>query len=363
MTEKMELLGKGRETLGTILIIDDNELNRALLENIFVGEYSIEQAENGKVGLEKLEVDEERFCAVLLDVIMPVMNGMEVLRKMAERGLQKKLPVFLITAEDADSILKEAYSLGVMDVIHKPVVPYVVKRRVDSVVELYRARKRLRSKVEEQETELLRQAQKIIHMNMNMVEALSAAIEFRSGESGEHVHRIRDITEYLLRNTELGKDLKEDEIREIATAAIMHDVGKIAIPDAILNKPGRLTREEFEIMKPHTTKGADLLEKIPNMKENRMLQYAYDIARHHHERWDGRGYPDGLKGDEISMWAQIVSLADVYDALVSKRVYKGAIEAEEALRMIRDGECGVFNPRLLICFFAAERPLRRLYER
>lgn len=200
-----------------------------------------------------------------------------------------------------------------------------------------------------------------IEVFMGMVEALAAAIEFRSGESGEHVHRIHHITEYMLRNTELGEGLEEDEIRQIAMAAIMHDVGKIAISDAILNKPGKLTAGEYEIMKTHTTRGADFLEKIPHIMEHEMFRCACDIARHHHERWDGGGYPDGLKGDEISLWAQIVSLADVYDALVSRRVYKSAIEADEAVRMIRDGECGAFNPRLLGCFMDAEKALRRLY--
>lgn len=346
----------------TILIVDDDAINRAILENIFASGYHVEEAEDGEEGLEKLFANPEKFCAILLDVIMPKMNGMEVLKVLNQRGIQMEIPVFLITAESGDNTFKEAYFLGVMDVISKPVIPYVVRRRIDSVIELFRARKRLSTKVEKQQSELLRQAEQIILLNMGMVEALSTAIEFRSGESGEHVHRIHDITEYLLRNTELGDGLKENEIRQIAMAAIMHDVGKIAIPDAILNKPGKLTPEEYEIMKTHTTQGANLLKKIPHIMEHEMFQYAYDIAKHHHERWDGRGYPDGLKGEEITMWAQIVSLADVYDALVSKRVYKGAIEVDEALRMIQDGECGVFNPKLVECFMRAEKPLRRLYQ-
>lgn len=346
----------------TILIVDDDAINRAILENIFASGYHVEEAENGEEGVDKLFANPEKFCAILLDVIMPKMDGMEVLRILNQRGMLTEIPVFLITAEAHDKTFKEAYSLGVMDVISKPVIPYIVRRRIDSVIELFRARKRLSNKVEKQQSELLKQAEQIISLNMGMVEALSTAIEFRSGESGEHVHRIHDITEYLLRNTELGEGLNENEIRQIAMASIMHDVGKIAIPDAILNKPGRLTVEEFEIMKTHTTQGASLLKKIPHIMEHEMFQYAYDIAKHHHERWDGKGYPDGLKGNEISMWAQIVSLADVYDALVSKRIYKGAIEVDEALRMIRDGECGVFNPKLLECFMKAESPLRRLYQ-
>ena len=182
-------------------------------------------------------------------------------------------------------------------------------------------------KVEEQQNEIVAQQEHIIRLNIGMIEALSTAIEFRSGESGGHVRRIRNITEYLLKNTELGEGLSEQEIMDIALASIMHDVGKIAIPDAILNKPGRLTPEEFEIMKTHTTQGGELLKKISLMREHEAFRYAYDIAVHHHERYDGKGCPEGLKGDEISLWAQIVSLADVYDALISKRIYKDAFGA------------------------------------
>ena len=196
-----------------------------------------------------------------------------------------------------------------------------------------------------------------------MIESLAAAIEFRNGESGQHVRRIHDITKSLLSDTDLGAGLSKEQIQQIAQASIMHDVGKIAIPDAILNKPGRLTPEEFEIMKTHTTQGGFLLEKIPQLRENGVYHYAYDIARHHHERWDGRGYPDGLKGGEISLGAQIVSLADVYDALSCKRVYKDAFPRERVLQMIRDGECGVFNPELLDRFFSVEEELQRMYQR
>ena len=192
---------------------------------------------------------------------------------------------------------------------------------------------------------------------------MSTAIEFRSGESGEHVRRIHDITAYMLENTPLGNGLSKEEKEQIAIASIMHDVGKIAVPDAILNKPGKLTPDEFEIMKTHTIKGAELLERIPQMKRHNAFKYAYDIARHHHERYDGRGYPDGLKGGEITVWAQIVSLADVYDALVSKRVYKDAYSVDQAVEMIRTGQCGVFDPVLMESFLACEADIRRIYRR
>lgn len=346
----------------TLLIVDDDAINRGILENIFSPYYTIEEAENGRQGLEKILSRPERLCAILLDVMMPEMDGIEVLRSLKDCDLTEHVPVFLITAEASGSVMKEAYELGVMDVIGKPVIPYMVLRRVQSVVELYQARARLSGVVDRQQAELLERAAQIVRLNQGMVEALSAAIEFRNGESGQHVRRIHDITRYLLTHTELGLGLSQKDVDNIAPAAIMHDVGKIAIPDAILGKPGKLTKEEFEIMKTHTVQGAALLEKIPQMQESGAYLYACDIARHHHERWDGRGYPDGLKGDEISIWSQVVSLADVYDALTSKRVYKDAFSCEEALRMIRDGECGAFNPKLLKAFFAVEPALRELYH-
>lgn len=344
-----------------ILIVDDDELNRAVLANIFDEYYSTDEAEDGKEGLDKILADPEKYCAILLDVMMPRMNGIEVVRKLEENGLIDKIPVFLITAEANNETLLEAYRLGVMDVILKPVTPYIVLRRINSVVELFRARKRLGNRVEQQDIELIEKAHKILELTQGMIEALSTAVEFRDGESGEHVRRIHDITKFLLENTELGDGLSEDDIDNIALASIMHDVGKIAIPDHILTKPGRLDRDEYEIMKTHTIQGSSLLEKIPQLKDSGLYEYAYDIARHHHERWDGRGYPDGLKGDEISLWAQIVSIADVYDALSCKRVYKDAFPRDKVIQMIRDGECGVFNPKLLECFFKVEDALSKFY--
>lgn len=346
----------------TLLIVDDSELNRVILSEIFSGTYKITEAADGAQGWEIYHRHKEEICAILLDVVMPVMDGIEFLKMLRNKGEISDIPVFLITATENTDVLKEAYELGVMDVISKPVVPYMIRRRVDSVIELFRARKQLSEKVRQQNFEILKQAEVIIELNQGMIEALSTAIEFRSGESGEHVRRIRDITKLMLKKTEFGKGLSEYEIEQISLGAIMHDVGKIAVSDQILNKPGKLTPEEYEIMKTHTVKGADLLSSIPQMKAHAAYRYAYDIARHHHERWDGRGYPDGLKGDEIPVSAQIVSIADVYDALVSKRVYKDAIDYDEAVNMIKSGACGVFNPSLLEAFLTIEKECRTLYK-
>lgn len=345
----------------TVLIVDDDEMNRAVLTNIFSPDYSIEIAENGEDGLSRLEKLEGKICAILLDVVMPVMDGMTVLKELFRKNLTARIPVFLITGETDNHIIRKAYDLGVMDVISKPISSYIVKRRINSVIELFMARQRLAETVSWQKDEILQQARQILKLNTGMIESLSTAIEFRSGESGEHVRRIHDITQLFLTCSSIGRNFSKETIRHISLASIMHDVGKISIPDAILNKPGKLTAEEFDIMKTHTIHGAELLGQIPQMRDLPFFKYAFDIARHHHERWDGRGYPDGLKGDDIPVWAQIVSIADVYDALVSKRVYKDAYSFDKASAMIRNGECGTFNPELLDCFYAIEEQIRTLY--
>lgn len=249
-----------------------------------------------------------------------------------------------------------------MDVIQKPVVSYVILRRIQSVIELFEARKHLSTVVEHQGAALLEQAEKIIQLNQGMIEALATAIEFRNEESGGHVQRICQITRILLHSTEFGSGLREDEIENIALASILHDVGKITIPDSVLTKPGPLTPQEYEVMKSHTTKGVAILDRISQLKDSGIYDYARDIARHHHERWDGRGYPDGLVGEQISPWAQVVALADVYDALSCRRVYKRPFPRSQVLEMIRTGQCGLFNPRLLDSFLAAEDQLFTLYQ-
>ena len=358
----LKIYSREQSLPNTLLIIDDDAVNRMILKEIFQDAYTIIEAENGREGLEMILERKNQICAVLLDVIMPVMDGMELLKELNRQKLTDTIPVFLISAEVNEHVVLEGYKLGVMDVIEKPVLPHVVRRRVDSVVELFLSRRSMRNLLEYQQMELVDKEAEIVRLNMGMIEALATAIEFRSGESGEHVHRIRDITKYLLLYTSLGDGISPEAVELIGMGAVMHDVGKIAISDTILNKPGKLTPEAYEIMTTHTIQGAKILEKIPQMKNHGAFTYAHDIARHHHERWDGSGYPDGLKGDEITIWSQIVSLADVYDALVSKRVYKEAYGFEEAVRMIQDGQCGVFNPEVLDRFVEAEYEIRCLYQ-
>jgi len=346
----------------SILIIDDDAVNRKILARIFSDIYTIKEVTSGSAGLSEILTNRQSFCAILLDVVMPGMNGIEVVRHLKKMKILDTIPVFLVTAEHEDEMEREAYGLGVMDVIIKPVIPYLVRRRVQSVIELFSTRKHLHSVIEQQKSELKRQTDKIIQLNRGMIEALATAIEFRSGESGEHVNRVFSITKFMLDNTEFCEGLSADEINNIALASIMHDVGKIAIPDAILMKPGKLTPDEYKIMQTHTIQGETLLKSISQIQDTGIYKYACDIARHHHERWDGGGYPDHLEGDDISPWSQIVSLADVYDALSCKRVYKKAFSRGEVLETIWAGKCGVFNPHLLDCFFSVEDRISEIYQ-
>lgn len=329
----------------TILIVDDIEINRDILEEIFKDDYNIIKACNGAQAIEAINSNSD-ISAVLLDLLMPEVNGLGVLEEMNKSGKINNIPVFLITAAESQEMLLEGYNMGAIDVITKPFMAHFLKYRISNVIELYGYRNELEQIVAEQ-------VERLNIVNQSMVETLATVIEFRDCESGEHVKRISRITKILM--TEVSKmypeyHLSKTEIDKIASSAILHDVGKISIPDKILNKPGRLTDEEFDIMRQHTVKGCDILQSIPNIMDEGIYDYSYDICRHHHERWDGKGYPDGLVGDDISIWAQVVSVADVYDALTSERVYKKAFDHDTAFKMIFNNECGVFNPKVLKAF-------------
>lgn len=328
-----------------ILIVDDIEINRSVLAEVFKDEYITVEAVDGVEALEIINTD-VNISAILLDLVMPRMNGLEVLMDMNKTGKISHIPVFLITAEDSKAMLIEGYNLGAIDVITKPFMTNFLKHRVNNVVELYKHRNELESIVEEQVDHFKK-------LNQSMIEGLASVIEFRDCESGEHVRRICGLTRLLLTKvSDMYEEyrLPKEEIEKIATSSVLHDIGKIAIPDKILNKPGKLTPEEFEIMKEHTTKGCEILSRMPEVMDDKTYNYSYDICRHHHERWDGKGYPDGLCGDEISIWAQVVSVADVYDALASQRVYKDAYSSDTSIKMIMNGECGTFNPKVLKAF-------------
>lgn len=328
-----------------ILIVDDSEMNRALLTDMLEDDYDILEAENGLEATSILVEHELDICLVLLDIVMPVMDGFETLAMFNKKGWIKHIPVIMISAETASTYMDRAYGLGAVDYISRPFDERTVRHRVDSNVILGEKQRELSSRLTAQIYEKEKD-------NRLMIQILSHIVEFRNGESGLHVLHVHAITEFLLKELRKKTDkypLTPKDISLICNASALHDVGKISIPSEILNKPGRLTPEEFEIMKSHTVEGAKILKDIPLQQNEPLLQVGYQICRWHHERYDGRGYPDGLKGEEIPIAAQVVALADVYDALTSKRVYKDAYPPEKAVEMILNGECGAFNPMLLEC--------------
>lgn len=329
----------------TILIVDDSALNRMVLIEILVKEnYTFLEAENGQQAVELLDCHPE-VDLLLLDITMPEIDGFGVLEIMNQYHWIEETPVIMISAEDAYSFIERAYDLGASDYITRPFDARVVCRRVSNTLMLYAKQKRLVQMVAEQVYEKEK-------VSNTMISILSHIVEFRNNESGLHVVHIRTITELLLRRLRKKTDrypLTEADISLISTASALHDIGKINIPEQILNKPGRLTKEEFDIIKTHSAVGEHMLRQIPFNQNEPLVKVAREICRWHHERWDGRGYPDGLKGDEIPISAQVVSLADVYDALTSERCYKAAFDHETALNMIVNGECGAFNPLLLEC--------------
>ena len=336
---------EGEQARQNVLVVDDSEMNRAILSEILGGDYNILEAANGRECLNMLEQYGTGISLILLDIVMPVMDGFEVLDYMNRNHWIEDIPVIMISSEDAEDTVRRAYDQGVSDYVSRPFDAGVVYRRVFNTIKLYAKQRRLISLV----TSQMREKDKNTQM---MISVLSQIVEFRNGESGLHVQHIGTLTrlllEQLVQKTD-RYDLSPAKQELITMASALHDIGKIAIDDEILNKPGRLTPQEFAIIKTHTTIGANMLDKLGMYHDEALVRTAYDICRWHHERYDGRGYPDGLTGDTIPISAQVVSLADVYDALVSKRVYKDAYPPEVAVQMILNGECGAFNPLLLEC--------------
>ena len=347
-----------------ILIVDDEEINRVILKGLFQDEYQIIEAGNGQEAIARIE-ENQNIVLILLDIVMPIMNGFGVLEYMKGHDLLEKIPVILITGETVIDSDDQAYAYGVADVMHKPFYPHIVKRRGKNIIELYQNKHYMQERLKEQEEAIRAQEKKIRESNEFMIDALSSVVEFRSLETGEHIRRIKFFTRILLKY--LMKyfpkyGLTPVQVDEIARAAALHDIGKIGIPDAILLKPARLTPEEFEVMKTHTTIGCDVLERFREKQTEEFYKYCYEICRYHHERWDGNGYPDHLVGDEIPISSHIVAIADVYDALVSPRVYKSIYANNIAYDMIMKGECGQFSPDVLECFALAKEDFFNVVE-
>lgn len=354
-----EWLAEDEKMKQQILIVDDSEINREILSEMLGRDYRILEAANGQECVTMLEQYGTGISLILLDIVMPVMDGFEVLGYINRNNWLDDIPVIMISSEGSDAYIRRAYELGVSDYISRPFDAKVVFQRVFNTIKLYAKQRRLISLV----TDQIYEKEKNNHM---MIGILSHIVEFRNGESGTHVLHINKLTEMLLNRLMQKTDRYEIGSSDqflITTASALHDIGKIGIDDAVLNKPGRLTDEEFEIMKTHTLIGARMLDELEIYKEEPLVKVAYQICRWHHERYDGRGYPDGLKGEEIPISAQVVSVADVYDALVSERVYKKAFSHEKAIDMIVNGECGQFNPLLIECLLDIQDDIKKWMER
>lgn len=340
-----------------ILIADDSEMNRELLAAILEEEYDIIQANDGVQAVDCLQRQAEEISLLLLDIVMPHMDGFEVLSYMNKEHWIDSIPVVIISSENSPIYIKRGYDLGATDFIEKPFDANMVLRRSANAILLGAKQRRMTSIVSNQIYEREKSSKLMINI-------LSHIVEFRNGESGLHVLHIQTITEMLLRQLVQKENnryaLSKEQIRMITTASALHDIGKISIPDEILNKPGRLTAEEFAVIKGHSMAGANMLSELPlDQKEEPLVKTAYEICRWHHERYDGGGYPDGLKGEEIPVSAQVVALADVYDALTSERCYKDAYSHEKAIEMILAGQCGAFNPLMLECLLDISSSLKK----
>ena len=341
--DEREQYEKHNQIKQRILVVDDSEMNRAILCEMLKDDFEIIEATNGQECVSLIEQYGKEISLVLLDIVMPIMDGFEILMYMNRNHWIEDVPVIMISSEESENYIRKAFKFGVSDYISRPFDSKVVYQRVFNTIKLYAKQRRLISMVSDQMHEKEKN-------NQMMVEVLSQIMEFRNGESGLHVVHINTLTrlflERLVENTD-AYNLTPDDCYLISTASAFHDIGKVGIDESILNKPGKLTKEEFETMKEHTLIGASMLDKLEHYKDEKMIKIAYQICRWHHERYDGKGYPDGLTGEQIPIAAQVVSVADVYDALVSKRVYKDAYSHEQAMKMILNGECGAFNPLLM----------------
>ncbi len=354
----------------TILIFEDNAIDREILVELFRSEYKILEAENGKEGIALLNSHFASIAIVLLDYKMPVMDGFEVLERLKSKNVLNRIPFVMVTGEESAELERKGYEYGIVSYIKKPYRHDVIKQVVSNAAGWFQYKMQLEMVVKKQnadiqkQNELLRQqTDKLGRMNEILIESLSNIVEFRNLESRQHVRRIRELSLCLgksIMDLYPEYQLTPKQLDQISWASSLHDIGKIAIPENIILKPGKLTENEFELIKSHTTKGAEIIAQAVQINDKEIYDYACDIVRHHHEKYDGKGYPDGLKGDEISIAAQIVSLVDIYDALTSKRVYKAAYEPDKAYQMIINGHSGTFSPKLLKAFTEVKAEFERL---
>ena len=357
VTAKQGGAGKRSSHKERVLVVDDSDINREILSGILKSEYDIIEAKNGKEALLQIEKHGDDLAVILLDLIMPVMSGFDVLEYMNERGYIANIPVITISGDDSGKTVRAAYDKGVSDYITRPFDARVVYRRVSNTVKIYARQKKYIAEIAGQ----IREKEKNRSM---IIEILSHVVERPcDGLVSNHASHITDFTRLVLERLVCKSNaygLNAGDIGVISAAAALHDIGKAYIPSEIVNKKGKFTPEEFEIMKKHTVLGDEMLKEVKNFSEEPLIKYAREICLYHHERYDGKGYPKGLKGDEIPIAAQVVSVCDVYDALCSERSYKPAYSHETSMKMIENGECGAFNPIILECFNECADKLKKI---
>lgn len=345
-----------------IIVIDDIEMNRMILKEAFKKEYDVLEAENGAVGLEKIKENQDSLSAVFLDIIMPEMDGFGVLQELNISSLIQKIPVFLITTDATSAVIERAYDYGAVDVIPKPFNIMVIKRRVQNMIEFFEAKRQSDSDIVQIDQVLQMQREDLNQAVGSLIGQICEAIESRSVGESDHVNRVRKMTralakEFAFQHPEFG--LKDDIIDSIANASVLHDVGKVFVREEILAKATDLPPEEMSEIQVAPTYGAKLLNRVQGIPEP-FFTFAKEICRSHMERWDGKGYPDGLKENQIPLSAQLAGLAEAYDVLISTRVYKKAYSHDKAVQMILDGECGTFNPDLIECLKKAAAEFEKI---
>lgn len=343
-----------------ILIADNSEINRSLLYEIFASQFELLMTDSSEEAFRLLIENKDELAVVMIAESVADRITKEMSQTLSSHKIFELVPVLVILDDKGSELKRQKFHFPFSDVIDSPVNPFIAKRRAANLIEAFSNKRELEQlvndqtkKILEQNRELKEQQKKINTINNDMLDTLSMVIEYRDVESGRHIHRIRKFTEVLLRilaEKYPKYNLTEDKIELITSASSMHDIGKIAIPDSILLSPKRLSYDEFRIMKQHTIKGCEILDQLNAVEKNDYYRYCYDICRYHHEKWDGTGYPEGLVGDQIPIWAQVVSLADCYDALTSERPYKSSYSHEQAVEMIRTGACGAFSDEMLDCF-------------
>ncbi len=333
----------------SVLIADDQYINRAILAEVFQNDCEVLEASDGEEAIEVVKRRDGEISLLLLDLVMPRLNGFEVLKELGRAGYLEKMPVIMITGEDSNVSKKQGFDLGVTDYFSKPFDTNIIRKRAWNAIELYEHKNSLEETVE-------KQAKRILEYNIQLMELLGTVVEYHNLESGNHIQRVRELSRLLAREMGLGE--KETDI--IAAASVLHDLGKVAITDNILLKPDKLTEEEFAVIETHTLRGCEMIETIKDWRSNEYFSCGHEIARSHHERWDGAGYPDGLAGEQIPLAARIVALADVYEALASKRAYKEAFPPEKCYKIIKDDSGKRFDPACVEAFVRVADEFERL---